>query len=109
MNSQIYGQIPDFNKKISTVRSRGIALIPILQNVGQFENRYPNNMWQENIGNCDTKLDYGTNDTLTAEYFCKLIGVSTVETESIRKSNSLEGDIEEYRSKEYIYSKKKLA
>lgn len=27
------GQIPDFNKKISTVRSRGIALIPILQNV----------------------------------------------------------------------------
>ena len=43
------GQIPDFNKKISTVRSRGIALIPILQNVGQFENRYPNNMWQEAI------------------------------------------------------------
>lgn len=27
------GQIPDFNKKISTVRSRGIALIPILQNL----------------------------------------------------------------------------
>lgn len=27
------GQIPDFNKKISTVRSRGIALIPILQNI----------------------------------------------------------------------------
>lgn len=27
------GQIPDFNKKISTVRSRGISLIPILQNV----------------------------------------------------------------------------
>lgn len=36
------GQIPDFNKKISTVRSRGLALIPILQNLGQFENRYPN-------------------------------------------------------------------
>lgn len=36
------GQIPDFNKKISTVRSRGLALIPILQNIGQFENRYPN-------------------------------------------------------------------
>ena len=27
------GQIPDFNKKISTVRSRGLALIPILQNL----------------------------------------------------------------------------
>ena len=33
MSSQTYGQIPDFNKKISTVRSRGIALIPILQNL----------------------------------------------------------------------------
>ena len=33
MSLQIYGQIPDFNKKISTVRSRGIALIPIIQNV----------------------------------------------------------------------------
>lgn len=33
MNSQIYGEIPDFNKKISTVRSRGIALIPIVQNI----------------------------------------------------------------------------
>lgn len=27
------GEIPDFNKKISTVRSRGIALIPIVQNI----------------------------------------------------------------------------
>ena len=25
--------IPDFNKKISTVRSRGLAIIPIFQNV----------------------------------------------------------------------------
>ena len=36
------GQSPDFNKKISTVRSRGIALIPIVQNLGQLQNRYPN-------------------------------------------------------------------
>ncbi|MBO6233718.1 MAG: type IV secretory system conjugative DNA transfer family protein [Clostridia bacterium] len=27
------GEIPDFNRKISTVRSRGIALIPIVQNI----------------------------------------------------------------------------
>ena len=40
------GAIPDFNKKISTVRSRGIALIPILQNIGQLKNRYPNDLWQ---------------------------------------------------------------
>ena len=43
------GQIPDFNKKISTVRSRDIALIPIVQNIGQIKNRYPNDVWQEII------------------------------------------------------------
>lgn len=41
----------------------------------------------------------GTTDVLTAEYFCSLIGVSTVETTSIRKANSIEGDIEEYGQK----------
>lgn len=56
MSLQIYGQIPDFNRKISTVRSRGIALIPIIQNLGQFENRYPNGLSDEIIGNCDTRL-----------------------------------------------------
>lgn len=43
------GEIPDFNKKISTVRSRGIALIPIVQNIGQIKNRYTNDAWQEII------------------------------------------------------------
>lgn len=41
----------------------------------------------------------GTTDVLTAQYFCDLIGVSTVETTSIRKENSIEGDIEEYGQK----------
>lgn len=38
-------------------------------------------------------------DVLSAQYFCDLIGVSTVETTSIRKSNSIEGEIEEYGQK----------
>ena len=108
MNLQIYGQIPDFNKKISTVRSRGIALIPILQNVGQFKNRYPNDLWSEIIGNCDVRIGMGMTDVLTAQYFCDLIGVSTVETTSIRKSNSLEGDIAEYGQKNVATLKRNL-
>ena len=43
------GEIPDFNRKISTVRSRGIALIPIVQNIGQIKKRYPMDTWQEII------------------------------------------------------------
>ena len=102
------GAIPDFNKKISTVRSRGIALIPILQNIGQLKNRYPNDLWQEIIGNTDVRLGLGMTDILTAEYFCNMIGVSTVETESIKKSNSIEGEIEEYGQKNISTLKRNL-
>lgn len=31
---------------------------------------------------------------MTAQFFCDLMGISTVETTSIKKSNSIEGDIE---------------
>lgn len=88
------GEIPDFNKKISTVRSRGISLIPIVQNIGQIKNRYPLDTWQEIIGNCDFRLCLGAADTLTAEYFSELIGVATVEQQGIRKSAGIEGYFE---------------
>ncbi len=35
----------------------------------------------------------------TMSYFCDLIGVATVETTSIKKDNSLEGNIEQYGQK----------
>lgn len=88
------GEIPDFNKKISTVRSRGIALIPIIQNIGQIKNRYPMDSWQEIIGNCDIRLCLGAADILTAQYFSDLLGVTTVETQSLRKDGGIEGDLE---------------
>ena len=47
-------------------------------------------------------------DILTAEYFCNMIGVSTVETESIKKSNSIEGEIEEYGQKNISTLKRNL-
>lgn len=88
------GEIPDFNKKISTVRSREIALIPIIQNIGQIKNRYPMDSWQEIIGNCDIRLCLGAADILTAQYFSDLLGVSTVETQSLRKDGGIEGNLE---------------
>lgn len=94
MNLQIFGEIPDFNKKISTVRSRGIALIPIIQNIGQIKNRYKDDIWQEIIGNCDLRLCLGASDTLTAEYFSNLLGIATAETQSIRKDAGIEGSLE---------------
>lgn len=47
-------------------------------------------------------------DALTAQYFCDLIGVSTVETTSVKKSNSIEGDIEEFGQKSISTLKRNL-
>lgn len=47
-------------------------------------------------------------DTLSAEYFCSVIGVATVETTSVRKSNSFEGKIEEYGQKNISTQKRNL-
>lgn len=62
-------------------------------------------MSDEIIGNCDTTLGLGTTDTLTARLFCDLIGVSTAENISIKKENSLEGEIGEFGQKIFLLYK----
>ena len=79
------GGIVDFEKKLATTRSRGIDIFMIFQNIPQLENRYNNNIGQEILGNADTKIFMGAGDILTAEYISKYLGVSTVETNAIRK------------------------
>ncbi|MBD5640603.1 type IV secretory system conjugative DNA transfer family protein [Clostridium botulinum] len=83
--------IPDFQKKISTMRSRGVHCHVIFQNIAQLQNRYPNFGWSEIIGNCDSKLFLGCTDLLTAEFVSKLLGITTVEDSSNSKSGGLEG------------------
>ena len=59
MNLQIFGRIVDFEKKLATTRSRGINIFMIFQNIAQLKNRYDNDVWQEILGNCDTKICMG--------------------------------------------------
>lgn len=76
------GQIVDFTKKISTVRSRGINISVIFQAISQLENRYPNGMWQEILGNCDTHLFLGCNDPKTAQFISDRAGEVTIKVGS---------------------------
>lgn len=85
------GAIPDFTKKISTMRSRGLHCSIIFQNIAQLKNRYPNDAWQEIIGNCDSRLFLGATDVMTAEFVSSLLGKSTVRTINTRKKAGLEG------------------
>jgi type IV secretion system protein VirD4 len=85
------GQIPDFTKKISTVRSRGINCFIVFQNIAQLKNRYPNDAWQEIIGNCDTKLFLGCTDNMTATFVSDIIGVATIKDYNYTKKLGFEG------------------
>ena len=71
------GRIPDFDKKISTSRSRGISFSVILQNLDQLEAIYEK-AHETIIGNCDTHVFLGSNSQKTVEYFSKALGEKTI-------------------------------
>lgn len=79
------GAIPDFKKKISTVRSRNIGVSVIFQNLAQLKNRYPNDEWQEIIGNCDTQIALGCTDEMTAKFISERTGEVTISVSSRSK------------------------
>ena len=76
------GHIPDFDKKISTSRSRKISFSVILQNLDQLEAVYKDTH-ETIMGNCDTHLFLGSNSQKTVEYFSKALGEKTITRDSI--------------------------
>ena len=76
------GKIPDFDKKISTSRSRGISFSVILQNIDQLEAVYEKS-YETIMGNCDTHVFLGSNSFKTVEYFSKQLGEKTIDRDSI--------------------------
>ncbi len=88
------GKIPDFDKKISTSRSRKISFSVILQNLDQLEAIYEKS-YETIIGNCDTHVFLGSNSQKTVEYFSKALGEKTISRDNISvnkdKSNHKQG------------------
>lgn len=82
------GQIPDFDKKISTSRSRGISFSVILQNLDQLKSIYEKS-YETIIGNCDTHVFLGSNSYTTVEYFSKELGEKTIShsSKSVNRGN----------------------
>ena len=94
------GVIPDFSRRLSTIRSRALQVLMCCQNLPQIQNRYPNNLWAELVGNADTQLMLGCTDDVTAEYFSARSGDMTVEVNSTmttRQSIAIAQVIPQYR------------
>ncbi|MBP1926712.1 type IV secretion system protein VirD4 [Sedimentibacter acidaminivorans] len=84
------GQIPDFEKKIATMRSREISSTIIIQNMAQLKEIYKDN-WESITGNCDSTLFLGGQEQSTLEYISKRLGKETIDTRNINYSKGKQG------------------
>lgn len=76
----------DFARTLSVIRSRDVKVMLAVQSLGQLQNRYPNNLAAEIIGNCDIQLMLGCTDDITAEYFSARSGDMSIQVDSVRVS-----------------------
>ena len=93
----------DFARTLSTCRSRDIRVMIAVQSLGQLQNRYPNNLWSELIGNCDIQLMLGCTDDVTAKYCSERSGDMSVRVDStmtVRRTVALAQVIPQYRQTE---------
>lgn len=79
------GTIPDLSRRLSVIRSRNISMSCVFQNLAGLQNRYPLNLWQEILGNCDVQLFLGCTDPLTAEFVSSRTGLASVAVSSKSK------------------------
>lgn len=72
--------LPDsFSKLQSTMRSRSISSVIVLQSIGQLKALFKDD-WENIVGSADSLLYLGGNDYATFEYISKLLGKSTLDT-----------------------------
>ena len=71
------GTIPEFTKKLATMRKYEISCTIILQNLAQIKTMYKDN-WESIVGNCDSFLFLGGQEQGTLEYISKELGKGTI-------------------------------
>lgn len=84
--------LPDeFDKLLSTMRSREISVSIIIQNMAQLKALFEK-QWESIVGNCDEFLYLGGNEQSTHEYVSKLLGKETIDTNTYGKSQGRNGN-----------------
>lgn len=83
--------LPDeFDKLLSTMRSREISVSIILQNLAQLKALFKDT-WESIVGNCDEFLYLGGNEQSTHKYVSELLGKETIDTNSYGLSKGRNG------------------
>jgi type IV secretion system protein VirD4 len=81
----------DFEKILSTMRSREISVSIILQNLAQLKALFEK-QWESIVGNCDEFLYLGGNEQSTHKYVSELLGKETIDTNTYGKSSGRNGN-----------------
>lgn len=81
----------DFDKILSVMRSRGVFVSIILQNLAQLKALF-DKQWESIIGNCDEFLYLGGNEQSTHKYVSELLGKETIDTNTYGKSSGRSGN-----------------
>ena len=83
--------LPDeFDKLLSTMRSREISVSIIIQNLAQLKALFEKT-WESIVGNCDEFLYLGGNEQSTHEYVSKLLGKETIDLNTYGQSKGRNG------------------
>ena len=83
--------LPDeFDKLLSTMRSREISVSIILQNLAQLKALFKDT-WESLVGNCDEFLYLGGNEQSTHKYVSELLGKATIDLNTYGQSNGRNG------------------
>ena len=81
----------DFDKILPVMRSRGVSVSIILQNLAQLKALFEK-QWESIVGNCDEFLYLGGNEQSTHKYVSELLGKSTIDTNTYGKSSGRSGN-----------------
>ena len=81
----------DFDKILSVMRSRGVSVSIILQNLAQLKALFEK-QWESIVGNCDEFVYLGGNEKETHKYVSELLGKETIDTNTYGKSSGRNGN-----------------
>ena len=80
----------DFCSLLSTMRSREISSVIIIQNLAQIKALFKDT-WETIPGNCDTLIYLGGNEQSTHKYISELLGKGTIEKKSSGETRGRQG------------------
>ena len=80
----------DFDKILSVMRSRGVSVSIILQNLAQLKALFEK-QWESIVGNCDEFVYLGGNEQATHKYVSELLGKETIDMNTYNRTLGSKG------------------